>query len=113
MLGIREIGDDFAVDIAQQIASRICAKMSADIDAALGDVIRDYLGLKELDVGSLPSILRGRMFATRMPDGSTEYRIDEQPILWVGPARTELAAGTMHMNFDMRRLLSEETRNES
>lgn len=113
MLSAKDIAYDHVANMVQQASSQIARKMAADIDAALEAAIKSYLGVDKLDVDALPGVLRCRMFAAHMPDGSTEYRIDEQPILWVGPARTELTAGAIHMNFDMRRLLPEATRNES
>lgn len=96
MLSIKDIGGDLAADMTQQITSRIGAKMAADIEAALEAAIKDYLGIMELDVDSMPAVLRKRMFATHMPDGTVEYRIDDQPILRLGPVRVNLSDGVLH-----------------
>lgn len=69
-------------------------------------VIKDYLGIMELDVDSMPAILRKRMFATHMPDGTVEYRIDDQPILRIGPLRMELVDGVLNAARDVWRPLS-------
>ena len=105
MLNIKDIGDDLAADMTQQIASRIGAKMAADIDAALEAAIKDYLGIKELDVEALPSILNGRMVAEQMPNGVVEYRIDDQPILRLGPMQVDLSDGMLHVTRDVWRPL--------
>lgn len=103
MLSIKNIGDDLTADMAQQITSRIGAKMAADIEAALEAAIKDYLGIKELDVEALPSILNGRMAAAHMPNGVVEYRIDDQPILRLGPVRVDLSDGVLHATRDVWR----------
>ena len=103
MLSIKNIGDDLTADVAQQIASRIGAKMAADIEAALEAAIRDCLGIKELDVEALPSILSGRMVAAHMPNGAVEYRIDDQPILRLGPMCVNLSGGVLHATRDVWR----------
>lgn len=106
MLSIKDIGGDLAADMTQQITSRIGAKMAADIEAALEAAIKDYLGIMELDVDSMPAVLRKRMFAAHMPDGTTEYRIDDQPILRIGPLRMELVDGVLNAARDVWRPLS-------
>lgn len=100
MLSIKNIGDDLTADMAQQIASRIGAKMASDIEAALEAAIKDYLGIKELDVEALPGILSGRMVAAHTPNGAVEYRIDDQPILRLGPVRVNLSDGVLHATRD-------------
>lgn len=106
MLSVRDIAHEHVADMTQQAASKIAMKMAADIDAVLTDVIKDYLGIKELDVDSVPGVLRKRMFAAHMPDGTTEYRIDDQPILRIGPLRMELVDGVLNAARDVWRPLS-------
>ena len=105
MLGIKDIACDHVADMTEQASSKIAMMSTRLVDAELAEAIKRHLGANELDVEALPGILSGRMVAAHMPNGTVEYRIDDRPILRLGPIRIDLSDGVLSATRDVWRLL--------